>query len=213
MPGKVKDISGMKFGRLKVVSFCEMRKAGSSKTAFWNAQCDCGRNVVVDGRSIRSGKTKSCGCFMRDRIKETSQKHGHASDFSLSGTYKSYRSMLARCYREQNNRYNEYGGRGITVCSRWKENFENFLEDMGERPEGMSLDRIDPDGSYCPENCRWATTLEQANNTRRNKHVILDGEVMTQAQAARRLGVARQTVWRYVHEKAPSGINIKALSS
>jgi len=100
----------------------------------------------------------------------------------------SWRSMVNRCYNSHTEEYKNYGGRGITVCSRWRESFENFLADMGERPEGMTLDRADNNGNYEPGNCRWATVTEQAHNRRNNRFLTANGETMTMAEWARRLG-------------------------
>lgn len=143
---------GARYGDLVVVA--EAEHLGVQRA--YTATCDCGATAIVRGSDLTSGNTKSCGCRRRP--------HGHATPVK-SPTYRSWRAMLARTGSPQHRDYAYYGGRGITVCLRWL-TFANFLEDMGERPEGMSLDRVDNDGDYEPCNVRWATAKQQANNRR-----------------------------------------------
>lgn len=146
------DISGQKFGMLTAIRPAALSK---NKTWKWECRCDCGVFTVVFITALRSGGTTSCGC---NRGKN--KTHG----MTLTATYRTWKTMKARCNNSKSPDYKWYGAKGVTVCKRWTESFEAFLEDMGERPKGKTLDRIDSRGHYEPSNCRWATPKEQAQN-------------------------------------------------
>lgn len=160
MPAK-RDITGQRFGRLIVLKETEFRRSGG---VVWECLCDCGETTLTVSGSLNSGKTKSCGCLSRDTFVERNTYH----DASGSFEHNSWSSAKSRCYNEGNARYSRYGGRGIKLCSRWLEpagkGFKNFIEDMGPAPDNTTLDRIDVDGDYCPENCRWADIYMQNFN-------------------------------------------------
>lgn len=155
---------GDKFGRLTAIRFVEMR--GTNQC--WLFKCDCGKEKIIKVWNVKTGHTKSCGCLdIKQRILNLNQfKHGMCE----TRAYASWSKMKQRCLNKNATRYKDWGGRGIKVCSEWL-NFKNFFADMGERPKNKSLDRVDNDGNYCKNNCRYATSKEQ-NNNKRNNHLI-----------------------------------------
>lgn len=128
---------------------------------YFECKCDCGKTKKVRLSMMRSGQSKSCGCLITETQKRIRTTHGRYGTLE----YKSWQSMKERCSNPKNNKWDLYGGRGINVCERWV-NFSNFFEDMGPRPKGTTIDRINPDGNYEPSNCRWATIEEQNRNRR-----------------------------------------------
>lgn len=152
------DITGAVFSRLTVVKQAP-NKNGRTQ---WYCLCECGGTVTTYTKTLLSGGTQSCGCLRLGKAKNVT--HGHTQG-ARSDTYRSWEGMKNRCLNPNYSRYSDYGGRGITVCERWMV-FANFLEDMGERPPGKSLDRVDNLVGYTPENCKWSTAKEQAANRR-----------------------------------------------
>ena len=150
------NLSGLEFGRLKIIS----RGGGDKSGATWNCICVCGNNTEVASSKLRSGHTKSCGCLKKDT--KSNLKHGLANK---SSTYKTWKEMRNRCNNPNATQYKWYGAKGIRVCKEW-EDYAVFLEDMGDRPLGKTLDRIDPEIGYSKNNCRWATPKEQAITNR-----------------------------------------------
>lgn len=198
MPNHFHDLLGQRFGRRVVVA-----PAGRCPTR-WRVRCDCGTENVV--RATVLVDTVSCGCWRRDRMATLNLKHGHARAGKHSGEWNTWMGMLARCGNPGCRDWPRYGGRGVAVCARWLR-FEDFLSDMGPRPPGMSLDRIDVDGNYEPGNCRWATAKTQGRNKRATHRATIDGVTLPLADWADRFGIPYQTVLR----RARYGVRGRAL--
>lgn len=172
---------GTRFGRLVVIN----RNGSKDGKSTWQCICDCGKQTIVKGVYLTRGATQSCGCFRG----ENHRTHGK----SHSPEYGSWSSMHTRCYNNKHQQWHNYGGRGIKVCSKWRK-FENFLEDMGKRPPGHSLDRIDTNGGYNKLNCRWATPKEQMANSRKAVLLEIKGEKIPLRETARRYKIPRSTL-------------------
>lgn len=176
---KLIDLTGRRFGKLTVIERVENSNGGEPR---WLTSCDCGGSAVVRGGNLRSGHTRSCGCI--------TQWHGRTG----SRVHNIWKAMIERCRNPKTIGWSNYGGRGIKVCERWH-NFLNFIEDMGEPQDGMTLERLDNDGDYESGNCVWAPPGEQARNRRTNLRVDWNGESRIVADVADELGVSRSTVY------------------
>ena len=183
------ELDGQKFNRLTAIS--EVAKRGNLR--MWKCLCDCGNTAIVAGVELRRGHTKSCGCLNQ----ENRQKAGLANrthGMSRSPEYMSWHNMMKRCLNPKHPRFPDYGGRGITVCERWR-TFPNFLKDMGMKPTTRhQIERRDNDGQYCKANCCWALPKEQAQNTRVNRRLTHDGITLTITQWAERIGIRHTTL-------------------
>lgn len=193
---KAKSLVGLKFGRLTVISFHYDTRANKR----WLCLGDCGKQHIAIGSKMVTGHTKSCGCLIGEA---SSRRAIHRQ--SNSPTYWSWGNMLRRCNDPKSIAFENYGGRGIKVCERWMK-FENFYADMGEKPDGYSIDRINNDGNYEPSNCRWADRKTQNNNCRSNLiFTDKDGEVLTLSQLCEKRGKKYQNIkarfYRYGKDK------------
>ena len=194
---RIVDLTKMKFGRLTPIRFVE-RKNGRT---LWECVCDCGNHTIVGYSNLVNGITKSCGCYDAEcklqrnidkRKCATSDEFRCYQSISDHPLYGVWSSMMTRCYNPNRKEYTNYGGRGIEVCDRWlgENGFEHFVHDMGERPSSKhSIDRIDTNGNYCPENCRWATPKEQCNNRRVTRYIILNGEKIALSEFCEKFGI------------------------
>ena len=181
---KALDLINKQFGKLLVLQrHPENNKFGKSR---WICKCSCGTEITVDSGNLTSGHTRSCGCLVTEHCK-TKLKASHSSHgLSKTPEYETWLAIRKRCHDESAKDYYRYGGRGIAVCERWRESFEAFYQDMGPRPSpDHSIDRKDNNAGYSPNNCRWATKEEQANNRSTNVTYLIDGESLTLAQIAR----------------------------
>ena len=192
---KKNNLVGHRFNRLVVVADGGRCK---KQNVLWLCRCDCGGETRAFAYDLRAGKVKSCGCYNRDIGKNI--KHGHArKGVKRDPLYSVWASMLQRCSNPSGKTWQHYGLRGITVCERWRKSFENFLEDMGERPSPEhSIDRIDVNGNYEPSNCRWATRDEQSLN-KRSTVLVTVGDVTKPLKAwVTELGVTKQCIYYWV---------------
>lgn len=192
-PGRIrnrplKDYTGQRFARLVALSFVERRNSGGS---IWRFLCDCGTEKDISAKMVVSGHTSSCGCVAKEKLVDRNKKHGLSK--SYKSTYRSWKDMRSRCGNVNDFDYADYGGRGIRVCEQW-EDFAVFFRDMGARPNGKTLDRIDVNGNYRPENCRWADAKTQANNKRNNRLVEYQGQTRTLAQWCENFGIEQSKV-------------------
>lgn len=188
--GQTKTMLGKRFGRLTVIEFAGITKWRKSS---WICRCDCGTiTPPITGDALRGGRTQSCGCLKSEKTIERNTKHGLCN----TRIHRIWAGMHDRCYNHNSPKYHRYGGRGISVCDEWLNNIEAFYDwamENGYRDD-LTIDRIDNDGNYCPENCRWATNEEQCNNRGHNIIAEVDGEIKTLAQLSKESGIKYRTI-------------------
>lgn len=211
--GKFIDLTGQRFGRWTVIKRAEIEKKSPKDDVKWLCVCDCGTQKIVKGASLKAGLSTSCGCYkieyqrqqMRKRHKENPQEIVRTKE----KLHNAWKSMIQRCYNKNHKYYCYYGERGITVCDSWKQDYLSFRKWALENGwhDGLTIDRIDNDKNYCPENCRFATKKQQANNRRNNRYVEICGERLTMAEWADRLNVTHARIWHYV-DKGYTGLEL-----
>jgi hypothetical protein len=188
---QVLDLTGRRFGRLLVLG--ALPSTGNGRK--WRCQCDCGNETEIRAYRLNKGYVHSCGCLTREVTAERNRTHG----MSHTPTHRIWCGMNTRCYNESSKDYRHYGGRGITVCDRWRNSFEAFLSDMGERPPGMSIERVDNSKGYEPGNCRWASQKEQTRNRRGLRYLEMSGETKCLAAWATERGMKPTTLLTRLH--------------
>lgn len=190
MTNIVIDMLGKKYGRYTVIARAKRPNYASEKRAYWRCLCECGEERILAGKSLRNGNSKSCGCAVTEKLVAFNTTHGmcHRKE------YKIWENMKTRCTNPKNEMYRYYGGRGIFVCDSWKHSFAEFYKDMGKCPPGMSIDRIDNNGDYKPENCRWADTETQRNNRSNNNLITYQDKTLSIAQWSRNIGISSGTL-------------------
>lgn len=184
MNKKIKDLTGQRYGKLTVLSLDEER---TKRKSYWVCLCDCGNKKTVRGDSLQDNKTLSCGCLKKEQDKVNLTKN-HKGRISKSRLYKIWLGMKSRCNNPNSKTYLRYGSKGVKVCDEWNHNFDNFKEwslNCGYR-EDLTIDRINPRGNYHPNNCRWASLKDQANNRTSNVYVKDSGSLLTLTQYAKK---------------------------
>jgi hypothetical protein len=201
---KLIDLTGRKFGRWTVLGRANHNDAHNKP--LWVCRCDCGVERLVTGGNLRSGISQSCGCLKSERTRAVHFKHGHsrAQNGKRPRVYTTWLGMLQRCLNPRNPGFHNYGGRGIIVCKRWHK-FENFYADMGDPPDGLTLDRKDNDKGYSPQNCKWSTRLEQVHNRRPPKRKARRSTLAEIEKYAATLARAKHARASGTHQRADPG--------
>ena len=181
---RLRDLTGMRYGRLTVIE----RAENQGRRVMWRCLCECGEEIITRGEHLTSGRTQSCGCYNKERSSQYHTKHGE----SQTRLHVEWRKIKYRCSNPNNDRWDDYGGRGIEVCQKWRDSFEAFRDwalANGYRDD-LTIDRKDVNGNYCPENCRWITNQEQQHNRRNNHYITFNGETHTITEWARIYGLS-----------------------
>lgn len=189
-----RNIKGERFGRLTAIEIVGKLRRGN----LWRCVCDCGGEKRALAYALRSGQVRSCGCLLNEMLIERNaalSTHRHTVRSKLTPEYISWMSMKTRCLNPNHKNYDQYGGAGVTICKRW-DDFQNFLDDMGPRPKGTTLDRVNTELGYSAGNCRWATSGEQNRNVSRNVWITFNGQRMVLEDWASRLGITHSSLRR-----------------
>ena len=198
---RLRDLSGQSFGQLTVIERDLTIYPGKKKTTRWWCKCKCGKVFSANSDDIVRGHTNSCGCYHKQKASEfLTKERSKSNNYHLSKTkaYRTWRAMMSRCYKSNFTFYSYYGGRGIKVCERWH-TYTNFLEDMGQPESNMTIDRIDPNGDYCPENCKWTTMQRQNNNRRSCIFVLIDNKKLSVADFCREFNLDYPQTLSLIH--------------
>ena len=199
---KKNNILGNTYGKLTVIAESESIRS----RAAWLCKCECGNTKIIQGTSLISGRTKSCGCYQAEAVKRSNSKH----ELSYSSEYGIYKSMIQRCTNPKNKSYCNYGGKGITICKEWLDSFEQFYEDMGPKPnKNSSIERIDYNGNYEPSNCKWEGYVVQGRNKSSTKLSLIKArEIRSKyskgaslTELGKEYGVTKQTIYSVVNNK------------
>lgn len=192
--GNTKNLRGIRFNRLLVLD----RVPRYGKDAIWYCECSCGNLTTARSADLRTDHVKSCGCWndeTRKKVCSNRETHGHSKLRRITSEYSAWTGMKGRCENVKHKQFECYGGRGITICERWRKSFENFILDMGAKPHpSLSLDRIDNNGNYEPLNCRWATRTQQANNNRLCVYVTIGNDTLTISQWSKKFNRTPATI-------------------
>ncbi len=196
---RVKDLTGQKFGRLTVIKFSRI----NSPSTLWLCRCKCGKKKDVSRGNLMQG-TVSCGCWRRERIRRANYFHGQSVRGNVSPEYRCWRGMIQRCFNKNSTGFANWGGRGITVCKKWRDSFSAFYADVGPRPgPGYSIDRIDNGKSYTKSNTRWATKKQQARNTKTNRVIKFQGEKLCITAWAEKYNIRADTLFHRLNQGWP----------
>lgn len=201
---KAADLIGQTFSRLTVIERLPLDKHYKVR---WLCICTCGKTTIAVTAKLRNGHVQSCGCWFDETRKTCSKRHGYSSSHKEDGIsifdypeYRVWAGMKSRCYQKNNKSYRNYGARGIVICDWWRHSFPNFYQDMGTRPPFHVIDRIDPNGNYCPENCRWVDMKLSAQNTRKSIWITFNNETLALSDWARKLNVPAERLRDRYHK-------------
>lgn len=196
MPKRI-SLDGRIFGKLTVIKY---NGNDNYNNALWLCQCECGKTKTINSASLRKGKTKSCGCFHKQLLAKNSTIHG----MSNSKEFASWWNMRERCFNPKDKRYHRYGERGITICQRWLDGFQNFYDDMGKCPKNYTIERINNDGNYEPSNCIWASRKIQARNRNITRWFTYNGKKLCYAEVSRKLKIPHHKLRYLIEDKGLS---------